>query len=429
MRYCDVLYGGRYAYGMISSANASLCISNCRINYSGFNGIDLAGFAKIDSTTVMNCVGTGIFMNAAIPYCPVIFDHDSLISNNGGLITSLNTNICSANPTPVIVQNCYFDSNTGNTDVLRAGWIIKHNKFINNSLTNEWAAIVNGGSIVECNEFINNHSDPGGKVIKFGGLNNNIVRNNYFEGNTSPQAGVSYEILDEEPIWGDTISIYNNTFRDNMSPLGSTIELFGSVNGTQISTFYIHHNNFINEQFPSNIYLYMPLADFNLQFAHISNNNFLSPGTYAIQNYSAYGGPNIDADSNYWGSISNPDSLIYDYFDNSNSTVVYYSPILTSTVQIDTTCPSFPIFVSEISLQKEFSIYPNPAHNTFTISLTNQLSIINSQLKIYDMMGRMVMKQPFNIKYETLNTNLSPGLYFVQLRAGENIWTQKLVIE
>jgi hypothetical protein len=76
-----------------------------------------------------------------------------------------------------------------------------------------------------------------------------------------------------------------------------------------------------------------------------------------------------------------------------------------------------------------FRIYPNPAHNTFTISL-NELKVESGQLKIYDVTGRMVHEQTIrNQESEIRNLNLLPGIYLVKVEVGEKVWQQKLVVE
>jgi hypothetical protein len=97
------------------------------------------------------------------------------------------------------------------------------------------------------------------------------------------------------------------------------------------------------------------------------------------------------------------------------------------------------VFKSKISeiinveehLSKSFSmgIYPNPAHNTFAISFNGLSSKVDGHLTIYDVMGRAVHAQIISQKSEIINTRLSPGIYFIKVRAGEKEFTEKLVVE
>jgi uncharacterized repeat protein (TIGR03803 family) len=89
------------------------------------------------------------------------------------------------------------------------------------------------------------------------------------------------------------------------------------------------------------------------------------------------------------------------------------------------------IGIDEInSPENIISIYPNPAHNTFTILLNEESGIGSWELKIYDMTGRMVHEQTIrNQESEIRNLNLSPGVYLVRVEVGEKVRQQKLVVE
>jgi hypothetical protein len=72
---------------------------------------------------------------------------------------------------------------------------------------------------------------------------------------------------------------------------------------------------------------------------------------------------------------------------------------------------------------------PNPTTSAFTITLKSQSSIKNFQLHITDLAGRVVYGQILNQRSEVINRNFSAGIYFVRVRDGEKVYTQKLVVE
>jgi hypothetical protein len=72
-----------------------------------------------------------------------------------------------------------------------------------------------------------------------------------------------------------------------------------------------------------------------------------------------------------------------------------------------------------------FHIYPNPAHNLLNV----ECNLPNAELKIYDVMGRVVYSTTLNSKHQTLNPGLSPAVYFVRVSDGEKMAVQKLVVE
>ena len=84
------------------------------------------------------------------------------------------------------------------------------------------------------------------------------------------------------------------------------------------------------------------------------------------------------------------------------------------------------------TLNSQFSITPNPARNSVTVTLNSQLPILNSQfsLTLSDAAGRELL----NTKVSTPNFQLSisqypAGTYFVTLRTPDATSTQRLVIE
>jgi hypothetical protein len=83
------------------------------------------------------------------------------------------------------------------------------------------------------------------------------------------------------------------------------------------------------------------------------------------------------------------------------------------------------------SQKYEVLIYPNPNKGTFTISYNSQLSILNSQFIITDVMGNEVYNQPINNSTQsTINiSNLSNGVYFYQIRNEKETMRGKFVVE
>jgi hypothetical protein len=81
--------------------------------------------------------------------------------------------------------------------------------------------------------------------------------------------------------------------------------------------------------------------------------------------------------------------------------------------------------------ENPFIIYPNPSTNQFTISFSPDLigAMSNASLKIFNMMGEEVYSGTLNGRQETINTNFSAGLYFVQVKDTERQWVQKIVVE
>jgi hypothetical protein len=83
----------------------------------------------------------------------------------------------------------------------------------------------------------------------------------------------------------------------------------------------------------------------------------------------------------------------------------------------------------EINVSTAIQIYPNPAHNTFTISFNGLSSIVNGHLQIFDVMGREVHEQTLANQSTIIDKQFSAGIYFVKVQVGENVFAEKLVVE
>ena len=85
----------------------------------------------------------------------------------------------------------------------------------------------------------------------------------------------------------------------------------------------------------------------------------------------------------------------------------------------------------EIHNEGNISLYPNPTSGTFTLTYNSQLSLLNSQLIITDVLGRAVYHQAIiNPNNTTINiSQLSNGVYFYQLSNSKETLRGKFVKE
>ncbi len=81
--------------------------------------------------------------------------------------------------------------------------------------------------------------------------------------------------------------------------------------------------------------------------------------------------------------------------------------------------------VEEIVAPKANAIYPNPTHGSFTIQLAEE-----SNVNIYNMLGQTVtcLDKVSGIQSIDLS-HAQKGLYFVKIQSGNNIETQKLIVD
>ncbi len=74
--------------------------------------------------------------------------------------------------------------------------------------------------------------------------------------------------------------------------------------------------------------------------------------------------------------------------------------------------------LTEISIQSNFSIYPNPANSTINIKTDTKL--IGENYIIYDNLGKSVLSGKITTENTSIEIrNLSAGIYFFSI--GENI--------
>jgi hypothetical protein len=85
--------------------------------------------------------------------------------------------------------------------------------------------------------------------------------------------------------------------------------------------------------------------------------------------------------------------------------------------------------IAENSVEGNFSIHPNPAFNNFTITLNKAWEMKNVMLNIADVTGRVVHEQTLNHQSSVINSQFSPGIYFVKVMDGEKVFTNKVVVE
>jgi hypothetical protein len=151
-------------------------------------------------------------------------------------------------------------------------------------------------------------------------------------------------------------------------------------------------------------------------YASIYCNKICNNTTYDLEHIIP---SNANVAYNYWCADSATTATnIRDGYDDINLGLVTFMPM-------DSVC-ALALGIPETNKSISFAIYPNPTSGTFTIQT---LELLNSQVEIFNILGEKVYSTTLNTNYQTLNTELAPGIYFVRVRDGEKSFTQKLVIE
>ena len=82
---------------------------------------------------------------------------------------------------------------------------------------------------------------------------------------------------------------------------------------------------------------------------------------------------------------------------------------------------------TEIQAWQNVSVYPNPAHELFTVS---GLEFSVEEMKMYNSLGEKVFSTAVNSKQQTVNCKQFPsGIYFLKLSNKTDSFTQKIIIE
>ena len=222
MKYCDVLYAGGIGFGAIHNESSSPYISQCNIAYSSTAGIYCNGATSlIDSSMMNDCNGYGLYLINYFVHSNSLFILNDTFKNNlsGGFYTTSNSSNNIYCPTcPFLIKNCAFISNANNGAIFTDcnysyGIHLSENYFESNSTTsgNGIVYISAVNYIIECNRFINNSPRNRGTLQIFDSQSSSAyIRNNIFDGNVSPNSGVSvlHITLNNNP---NTPSIINIT--------------------------------------------------------------------------------------------------------------------------------------------------------------------------------------------------------------------------
>jgi hypothetical protein len=87
--------------------------------------------------------------------------------------------------------------------------------------------------------------------------------------------------------------------------------------------------------------------------------------------------------------------------------------------------------ISENNAEAGLRIFPNPASDQVNIDLTG-LTTEKVTLEIYDLSGRLLLQQEQMNSANTLKLSVQEfkkGLYLLQLRTAEKVYSQQLIVK
>jgi hypothetical protein len=82
--------------------------------------------------------------------------------------------------------------------------------------------------------------------------------------------------------------------------------------------------------------------------------------------------------------------------------------------------------IDETDASNDFNIFPNPANDEFVVESAEPGE---KEIAIYDVTGRIVHEQKSNQQSTVIFNQLASGIYFVEIKTGNKVHTEKLIIE
>lgn len=223
----------------------------------------------------------------------------------------------------------------------------------------------------------------------------------------------------------DYVMIKNNIIEDNNSqndPLlgGSGINFLSTSGGQNV---LISENKVRGNLWGVTIQQQDP-GDSNINLGDDQDNpglNVFSDNGNNGEVFALYNnGPNtVSAKHNCWveggdGTLTEAEDVIVHQVDDPTLGEVIFDPVYCE-----------PVAGIEDNLLQSFVFYPNPAKDVITF--TNNLSI--QTLDIYDVQGKRVYSKQVSQGVNSIDLNLTPGMYFASFSSDENKVVRKLLVK
>ncbi len=158
--------------------------------------------------------------------------------------------------------------------------------------------------------------------------------------------------------------------------------------------------------------------------------NYTIPATYTIQwNALAHNAGFTDVTTAAITPLAIPITVpasapIGDY----HGTLTIANDLCTSTQYPITVVLYWPTGINNLNSTAGMNIYPNPNTGNFTLSVP-QLSSTTAQLLITNITGEKVYSSALTKTTQQINISAPAGLYFIQLRDGEQVYHTKMIIQ
>jgi hypothetical protein len=382
-----------------------------------------------------------------------VIQHSSFYSNTnaftytgaGGLLQNLrfswNSN-CFVGGGSLDIQQSSFDRNTNCLYILSSGTNLNQCTFSNNTyciggpLSTDYVLNVNMnnclfdnnyfvGHLTGINSVINTSFLNNTYVIRIGGsiTNSNSIRNCIFCNNNMCLYSGSYDSLINCNFSGNGIgtNVLGKYMKGNIFVDNDTAAKIGTLESCFDN--YIYHNRVG--------------VLYNGGALGTSANNYICNNSLYNIIYTGSSNASIAPLCYCETDSATIRSKIYDGYVDVTRGLLTFTPFVNCDSSAITSIPPLncvTIITTGMEEQNNFNssamnIYPNPTHNSFTISLSTPISNFQFQLSIYDVTGRVVHQQILTSANQQINNSFSPGIYFIKVTEGEKVWTEKVVVE
>src|SRR5690554_713779 len=74
-------------------------------------------------------------------------------------------------------------------------------------------------------------------------------------------------------------------------------------------------------------------------------------------------------------------------------------------------------------------VYPNPSNGNFKVDITNNINNHNLSMTVMGVNGKLIHQQPLNNELNSIQLNVRPGIYFVQIQGGNTVENIRIVVQ
>jgi uncharacterized repeat protein (TIGR01451 family) len=235
---------------------------------------------------------------------------------------------------------------------------------------------------------------------------NNVSNNNfafcYLVWNSHDPNRKEVYPVDVAPLYNDWFT-YSIHFQNTGTAAAMNIRLADTLdNNLDLSTFQV-----INYSHNNTSLLNGNLLTFNFPSINLPDSGSNFNGSQGYVQYRIKPKPNLPAGT----QIKNTADIYFDF----NPAVV-----------TNTTINHFlnPVGIKEINAH-EFSVYPNPSENEFTVRFTKNSS---AKISVYSVEGNLLLEKVSQSNIETLSLkDFAKGIYILKVESEQKVFTKKLI--